>query len=264
MPLPLLALAGGGLVAGALGSLFGGDAADEQRKRMEGVAALPGLDIGGTTKESLDAILNQFPTSSAVAGRVNQFNQEQLDEILNQAIPGYGGIQKQRSAVVGSMLKGELPSDISDLVQSNAAARALGGGYSGSSLHGNLLARDLGLTSLDLMGRGLTGASQLVSSTPTPNLMTPQSLMVDPMAWLNIRGNERAQTQSLLAGAAQMPGQTAQWGNFLSGIGGLSAGIGAQGLLDYYTRPRTTPNRNELMISRSASPGYSILTNPIF
>lgn len=64
---------------------------------------------------------------------------------------------------VSDLLKGVLPEDVNRSVRTATAQRAVAGGFSGSPMARNLTARDLGLTSLDLVTKGIEGATQIGS-----------------------------------------------------------------------------------------------------
>lgn len=66
-------------------------------------------------------------------------------------------LTEQRASISEGMLRGELPQDVQTMVRQQAAENALQRGLgSGSQASRNLVARDLGLTSLDVIERGMT------------------------------------------------------------------------------------------------------------
>lgn len=86
--------------------------------------------------------------------KVGEQKQSQILSMFERALPGYGQMLQKQMQTTGSMLKGQIPKDVSEMVARSAAVRALSGGYGGAGMHRNLLARDLGLTSLGLMQQG--------------------------------------------------------------------------------------------------------------
>lgn len=102
--------------------------------------------------------------------------QTNLSGILNSAIPNFSGLSGQASGIIGSALSGQLPPDVQNLIQDNAAAQAVMGGMPGSSrmsgtLFGNKTLRDLGTTSLARQDSGvkdLIGLLQGVSGAAAP------------------------------------------------------------------------------------------------
>lgn len=98
--------------------------------------------------------------------------------IINQAIPGFNGLTKSASSIIGSALSGEVPQDVQDQIQNAHAEQAVMNGMPGSSrfqgtLAGNGTLRDLGLTSLQRQDTGvkdLLGMLQGYSGTVAPTV----------------------------------------------------------------------------------------------
>lgn len=138
------------------------------------------------TKVQADTIagnLQNLPGAEDLAARTNAFNLGQLRQMLEKAVPGYASMTAQQSNILQQQLRGEIPTDVSGQVQRNAAAQAVGGGYGGSGLHRNLVARDLGLTSLDITNRAVDSATRWMSATASlavPSLMSAQSMFLSP------------------------------------------------------------------------------------
>ena len=138
--------------------------------------------------------IEQTPKLKEWAADINTFNQQQMEQMLKNAIPGYEGMKSQASDVLNSWLKGEIPKDVQDQVQNSAAARALGGGYGGSGKMGNLLARDLGLTSLGITQQGLNSAEkwiQGIAAISNPGLFNFSSMFLTPTQLYQINSAER-------------------------------------------------------------------------
>lgn len=110
-----------------------------------------------------------LPTGDQLSGN--------LTNIINQSIPGFSGLTKSATGIIGSALSGALPPDVQNLIKDQSAARAVSNGMPGSSntngaLFGNATLRDLGLTSLDRQDTGikdLLGLLQGYSGTAMPN-----------------------------------------------------------------------------------------------
>lgn len=122
-----------------------------------------------------------LPGLEELASATNQFNVGQRQSMLNQAIPGYGGLTGQGSNVLSSWLSGNLSPDVASAVRRNAGSRAFAGGYGGSGMGENLTARDLGLTSTDLQKQGLQQLNPFVATTGQlgmPQQFLPQSQYV--------------------------------------------------------------------------------------
>lgn len=177
-----------------------------------------------------------------LASSVDSFNQGQMLAELRKAIPGYDSIASSAGSDIASFLKGQIPQDVSDLVNRSTAARAVSGGFGGTGLANNLTARDLGTTSVGLIGQGLDAASRWLQSQK--NLTMPQnfdvsSMFISPAQQIaNTRQNNTGAFQqayatnlnnaaydpSTLAGTALM-----QYGQSLEGMGASSAGGAAGG-----------------------------------
>jgi hypothetical protein len=120
-----------------------------------------------------------LPAAEALVSSTNQFSQSQVQKMLEAAIPGYSSMSATASSDIESFLKGEIPSDVTAQIEESTAAAALGGGYGGSGAATNLTARSLGLTSLDIMNRGLTSAQNWM--TTMNSIFAPSELNVSSM-----------------------------------------------------------------------------------
>jgi hypothetical protein len=220
-----------GLVSGAGGAFLGGRAGDIQRKRLKNVANTPGLDIETLSQQALANEQKLLPGANALTRDEATARQALVNDLLEQSFPGFTAQRQNALGTADDFLSGNIPQDVSDQVQRSAAARSLGGGTAGSGFHRNLVARDLGLTSLGLKDKGLSWLSALRGMAPT---VTPQSAFnfTGPNAndLINVRGQERAQRMNLLAQAAGIPGQTAAWANYLTQQGAAIEGVGLKGL----------------------------------
>jgi hypothetical protein len=147
---------------------------------------VPVYDAVDPTAEQLGAIAgNQaaLPGAQKLAEQTNAFNIGQLQKALETIIPGYSSIKGKQSDIVQSMLRGELPRDVQDAVQQAAASRAVGGGYGGSGMNRNLVARDFGRTSFDITQQGLDSATRWMAATASmaaPALMDVTSMFLTP------------------------------------------------------------------------------------
>lgn len=221
-----------GVGAAALigGTAMGGSAADKQKNALKKIANTPGLDIEGISAQALGNQQKLLPGATKLVGEEATSRQSLINQLLEQSLPGFTAQRDQALGTAGDFLSGKIPQDVSDLVQRSGAARSLGGGFGGSGMHRNLVARDLGLTSLSMKDKGLSWLSALRGLSPTA---TPQSALsfTGPGAqdFVNIRGNERAQRMNLLAQRAGIKGQTGMFGDMFQGVGGLLLGSAAGG-----------------------------------
>lgn len=135
-----------------------------------------------------------LPEAQKLASAVNAFNQGELLKQLRGVLPNLDQQISTQSNLISDLLAGEIPDDVSQQVQSNAAARALGAGTGGSGRHGNLLARDLGLTSLGLQAQGMDSFNRWLAQG-RQYLTAPQfgvsSMFVSPTQQAAFDVNER-------------------------------------------------------------------------
>src|ERR1700744_3226326 len=146
-----------GLAGNLLGNLLGGTS-------KPSVPAWQNISLPQQQAAAIAANTAALPGTEALVSSSNQFSHDQISKMLEQAIPGYNSIVGSASSNIESMLKGEIPTDVSQAVQSSDAAQAIGGGYAGTGAAKNLVARDLGLTSLNLTQQGINSAQSWISS----------------------------------------------------------------------------------------------------
>lgn len=215
---------------GAIGSLAGGamsaSSASASRRQARDAANLPGIDIGQVMGESS---LNA-PRAREMEAERNAISRDQLLESLGIQIPGYQQGQAQRTLNAMSLLRGELPPDVAAQIQRKAAGQAVQGGYAGSAAGRNLVARDIGRSSLDMSNLGAQQFANILGTTPMAPLanyeFTPQQIA-------SLRGGERGAQQQALLGVAGMPSATGVAGQAFGSLGsGLTnlgfAQLGAQ------------------------------------
>lgn len=148
------------------------------------VPTMPKLDIGTEQKAAIAGNQAALPGAEALVAKTNLFNIDQINKMLSQSIPGYGDITGNVSKNIASLTGGQIPQDVQDAVTRGAAGRALSGGYGGSQAGNNLVARDLGLTSLNLTQQGLSSAEswmKTMDSLYAPGMMNLSSMFISPM-----------------------------------------------------------------------------------
>lgn len=165
-----------GMFGDLLGTVLGGV---EKPK----VPTFKPINVQTEGAKAIAANLENLPAAENLASQYNLFNTEQIQKMLEQAIPGYASLTGKVTSVIGSEVAGQIPKDVSAQVQLSDAAKALAGGYSGAGMHGNLVARDLGLTSLDLTQRGLSAAESWISTMDrlfAPGQFNLSSMFITP------------------------------------------------------------------------------------
>ena len=91
-----------------------------------------------------------------------------LNRLYEDALPGYDRIKNQIGENISTQTRGEIPADVRDALLRSGASRNFNSGFAGSSFGRNLYARDLGLTSLDLMGRGQDATQRWLQTATAP------------------------------------------------------------------------------------------------
>lgn len=123
--------------------------------------------------------------SEGIAEWSTQFNPETLKKLTGGVDTLNADVQRRIKGTYGnfdtdwakaqettsSFLRGEIPADVASSISRSAAARSMGGGFGfGSGMGRNLEARDLGLTSLDLL---TTGFNRMGSQLGTARNLNP-------------------------------------------------------------------------------------------
>ena len=146
------------------------------------------ITLQGAQANATSANTANLPGIENLVGSANQFSAAQMTSLLNSVMPGWSGAATQAGKNITSELQGQIPTDVAQQIQSSTAAQALTGGFGGSGLMGNTLAKNLGLTSLQLMNQGqssLESWSSLINSMYAPGQMNAASMFVDPQTMFN-------------------------------------------------------------------------------
>jgi hypothetical protein len=189
------------------------------------------LDIPSMETQSL-----QYGYANAPG--LNQFNMQQLQTLLGQALPGY---QKMFSTAAGnaqSLLQGNIPQDVQDQIQRTTAYTSLAAGGAGSGSAASLTARDLGLTSLNLQQTGYqqmqgligTARNYLMPQPVNPSSLLPLTGLIGGTEWARsatFQANQADYTAFANALAAQYGApQSAQGGGLGSDVSAIIAALG--------------------------------------
>lgn len=91
----------------------------------------------------------------SAADYISKGAQKTRMDLIDQSDPNYRQLREQVDAVTAANLDGRIDAETMGNLARSGAFRALSGGFSGGGeMQRNLQARDLGLTALDLQGRG--------------------------------------------------------------------------------------------------------------
>lgn len=126
-----------------------------------------------TTAEQAAAIsgnLKNLPAAEQFASQLNSFLGSEWLKSTEIGFPQFKQVSENIGSNIASMTAGEIPQEVQDLIQRNAAVKSLYGGYGGTGMQSNLTGRDLGLTSLDLMGKGQDAATRWMAATRSPQV----------------------------------------------------------------------------------------------
>jgi hypothetical protein len=147
------------------------------------VPNLPHLNLSTEQGKAIASNQANLPAAEQLTSAANAFSQQQIQAMLAQAIPGYQNLVQGVTGDISSMVSGQLPADVRAQIQQSTAASAVAGGYGGSGMAGNLTARDLGLTSLNLTQQGISSAQswmQQMNNMFGPSMLNVSSMFVSP------------------------------------------------------------------------------------
>lgn len=131
--------------------------------------------------ESLGYNIENEAIYAGVAQRMTAADTAVREEMLDKFVPQWRTQRDTAAAINESMMKGEIPRDVANRLQRDAAFIGLqAGGYGGGANTRSVTARDLGLTSLDLQQRGMAGAERW--TTMMAGLMPEQTTAAGIMA----------------------------------------------------------------------------------
>jgi hypothetical protein len=176
----------------------------------------------------------------AYAPQINQFQMNQLQGLLGQALPGYQGIVNQMTTNAQQFMQGVVPTDVQQQIQRSAAFSSLMGGTAGAGTgtSGAITARDLGLTSLNLTQQGQQMGQNLIQMARNylmPQPVNPASLLpvtdlINAAEWgksATFQANEAAYTAKTNAAAAAVGApQQGVAGGIGAALGGLFNQLG--------------------------------------
>jgi dGTP triphosphohydrolase len=193
-------------------------------------------DTAQAQRKAIGNNLGNFDVASQLASKTNTFNQEEAQRAFNEFTGGQGaGLFQKSNENISDYLSGIIPDDVSAAVNRSSAAKALGGGFGGSQMQGNLTARDLGLTSLDLQKFGVSalpqslGAQQALRGAPR---IGPESMFMSPQIQIGLddKYNDQLFSRNWLANrieASPDPTSVAYAQGISDDIGGITNAVGS-------------------------------------
>jgi hypothetical protein len=163
----------GGAGISAAGSLLGGLFGGKKPK----VPELKPIDFAKEQQQAIQQNIASLESATDLAKRTTAAEQSQLETQLRRAIPGYDQLVAQASKTIGSRLRGEVDQDIQSQLQRSVAGRAVGGGFKESEgIRTNLLARDFGLTAMQIQNQGLAQAQNFIQQQRAFGMVQPFSV----------------------------------------------------------------------------------------
>jgi hypothetical protein len=173
MPIGIGAAILGGAGISAAGSLLGGLFGGKKPK----VPELKPIDFAGEQRQAIQQNIASLESATDLATKTTAAEQSQLEAQLRRAIPGYDQLIAQAGKVIGSRLRGEVDQDVQSQLQRSVAGKAVGGGFKNASgIRTNMLARDFGLTSMQIQNQGLAQAQNFIQQQRTFGMAQPFSV----------------------------------------------------------------------------------------
>jgi hypothetical protein len=228
---PGTAILGGAAISGVgslLGGLFGG--------RKPKVPELKPIDFAREQQQAIQQNIASLEPATQLAQRTTAAEQSLLETQLRRAIPGYDQIVQQAGKTIGSRLRGEVDQDVQSQLQRAVAGRAVGGGFKDASgIRTNLLARDFGLTAMQIQNQGLAQAQNFIQQQRTFGMAQPfsvSSMFITPAQRIGAIQEQQARmygrdlTAAQVAAAPSPMQQAAQ--TALTNFGGVAGGALSQ------------------------------------
>lgn len=141
-------------------------------------------DITEQQRKALRGNVENLPFGEDLAAKTNQFNEDEILKIFRQLNPSFDQTQANTQHNLLDMSRGILPQDVVDQELAGNAAWGINSGVgSGSGMGGARSARNLGLTSLDLINKSIpliSGYNASERSTMMPKLYDPSQDFLSP------------------------------------------------------------------------------------
>lgn len=157
------------------------------------VPKYPTVDITEEQKLATEGNIANLPIMQQLASETNRFASAEIEKQMERMLPGFRNLVNKGTANVASMMRGELPEDVSRLLRQRSAEAGIALGTSGSQRQKFDELRNLGLASLDLTQRGLDAATRWIASAqsraPTVDVT---SMFVTPQQRIAVKLQENA------------------------------------------------------------------------
>lgn len=193
--------------------------------RRELASGTPTVDSEAEARRSLAFNTENAARFGALADTLSKAASQTRMDLLATADPRALELSAIADENAAAMMSGRISSDVQANLAKTAAMQALGGGFSGGAMQRNLEARDLGLTSLDLMNQG----TEMYDAQRRLNYDTRVAgTQVNPF---DVMQNNGLSTQQALATAGDNAARTQQSriASAEIGAGAINARLGAEG-----------------------------------
>lgn len=138
--------------------------------------------------QEITSKLNNPAKIAAESNKLAEGLNAKYQAAFNAAMPGYSTNMAKANAITSDYLAGKLPADVVDAVYRGAASKGFTAGIFGGGLGRNIVAKDLGITSLQLQSAGANLLQQtaniansvLQSTMPVTGESFASRMMTDP------------------------------------------------------------------------------------
>lgn len=254
---PVLGIVGTalGALGGPLASLLGSKKGKQKPPQMA-----PITDFSREVGRSYDTNWQYLPMMQQQSASVNQFNQGQINSLMEQAMPGIGRVREQLMGQLQEDLttKG-LPKSVEDNLRRKAAEMGVSRGTQGGFNQFKLL-QDFGFNMIDWERARRAQALQTLSTiqgiSPRANPMSPQSMFVSPQQSLATAESNREHLQSYYNTVAKVSNANrAARSQMMSGLLGAGLGLAGQGAsalgsaVNSYNTTQNAASQNQLTLT---------------
>lgn len=125
--------------------------------------------VFGEKPQTAEYVPTDLGAEAKRAAKANLANAPDTQAYLEKILPGWTEMVKRGGDNTNALLRGEIPKDVQDKIARSSAFKSFAGGFGGSGMAKGLTARDLGLTSLDLIEKGDNSAQRWMGITQGAN-----------------------------------------------------------------------------------------------
>lgn len=157
------------------------------------IPKLKPINVGQVQQQTIAGNTAALPAATEFAGQVDQSNLDRWLKGIKFALPDFESIRSTVSQNIASMVRGEIPTSDRNQLLLRDAAKAYGGGYSGSGMHGALTARDLGRTELDIRLGGQNAFASWMKALDAPSPIDMSQMFLTATQGIDYAYKEREQ-----------------------------------------------------------------------